>query len=277
MSRDRAQGWQHAKLTGHENETSIEKFVNDNIKDFNIILKKENLKGNAIVGGIYEKSLDSILEDKTKSKTDLFITWEDKTQSNISIKKSLGGQVYLIGTSRFIQGFELLFNQKIPENVKETLFLFFGESNKIDTILEREDIKKLTNSKIYAYQKRKHRLVWETLEIYDNTLSTILIQWFKENIDKITIFCFSSGLVKNKSDWAEFIWYKNLLGENDVDLLIPINELTKKIKANTDKIMKGTMNGGTTIKLPFGFVQWHQGKMQFHHNYDLIKEAIESE
>ena len=86
MSRDRAQGWQHAKLTGHQNETSIEKLVNENINSFNIRLNKANLSGNAIVGGIYEKSLVSILEDKTKSKTDLFIKWEDETQSNISIK-----------------------------------------------------------------------------------------------------------------------------------------------------------------------------------------------
>lgn len=276
MSRDRAQGWQHAKLTGHQNETSIEKLVNENINSFNIRLNKANLSGNAIVGGIYEKSLVSILEDKTKSKTDLFIKWEDETQSNISIKKSLGGQVYLIGTSRFIKGFELLFNQEIPTNVKEALFLFFGESNKIPEILNREDIKKSTDSKIYAYQQRKHRLVWKTLEIYDNNLATALIKWFQENIDKITIFCFSSGLVKNRSDWAEFIWYRNLIGENDIDLLIPINDLIEKIKNKTHLIMEGTVNGGTTIKLPFGFVQWHQGQMQFHHNYDLIKEVINS-
>ena len=33
----------------------------------------------------------------------------------------------------------------------------------------------------------------------------------------------------------------------------------------------GTTNGGTTIQLPFGFVQWHQHQMQFHHNYYKIK------
>ena len=63
-----------------------------------------------------------------------------------------------------------MFNQEIPTNVKEALFLFFGESNKIPEILNREDIKKSTDSKIYAYQQRKHRLVWKTLEIYDNNL-----------------------------------------------------------------------------------------------------------
>ena len=39
-----------------------------------------------------------------------------------------------------------------------------------------------------------------------------------------------------------------------------------------EMIEPGQTRGGTTIKLPFGFVQWHQGQIQFHHNLDLIKK-----
>ena len=43
----------------------------------------------------------------------------------------------------------------------------------------------------------------------------------------------------------------------------------------------GKVGGGTTIQLPFGFVQWHSptkkipGDMQFHHGYEKIKELVD--
>ncbi len=80
-------------------------------------------------------------------------------------------------------------------------------------------------------------------------------------------------MAKNESDWAEFIWYKNLLGEDSMDLLYSIDKLAKLVKVGSVDIIKpGTTGGGTTIQLPFGFVQWHQGKMQFHHKYDKIEK-----
>ena len=36
----------------------------------------------------------------------------------------------------------------------------------------------------------------------------------------------------------------------------------------------GTTNGGTTIQLPFGFVQWHQEQLQFHHQYWKINDLL---
>ena len=39
-------------------------------------------------------------------------------------------------------------------------------------------------------------------------------------------------------------------------------------------ITYGNNNGGTTIQLPFGFVQWHKGQMQFHHSYEKIRNLL---
>ena len=39
-------------------------------------------------------------------------------------------------------------------------------------------------------------------------------------------------------------------------------------------IVPGKTLGGTTIQLPFGFVQWHQGQIQFHHNLDLMRKIL---
>ena len=47
-------------------------------------------------------------------------------------------------------------------------------------------------------------------------------------------------------------------------------------KHASDGTEYGNVGGGTTIQLPFGFVQWHSptkkipGDMQFHHNHEKI-------
>lgn len=275
-SRDRAEGWKHAKVSGHENEELIKHELNTNAslgEEIKKRLKKTSSIRKADVGGLCEESVNSLLGGVTKSKTDLIIEWDNNTSSNISIKKSRGGQVYLIGTTSFMQGYQLQFEEEIPEDVKEALCLFFGEGKDIPSILDEEKFNVHVNEKIRNYELRKKRLVWDSLLIYNENYASSLLQWFNENIDKITTFCFSRGLAKDESDWAEYIWYKNLLGEDSMDLLYSIDELSSLVKAGSEAIIKpGTRGGGTTIQLPFGFVQWHQGKMQFHHSYESIKK-----
>ena len=75
----------------------------------------------ATVGGLRETDVISVFGDKTKSKTDLTIVLKDGNTVNISIKKSWGGQVYLIGVDRFIAGFEKHFDKEIPAQIKELL------------------------------------------------------------------------------------------------------------------------------------------------------------
>lgn len=47
-------------------------------------------------------------------------------------------------------------------------------------------------------------------------------------------------------------------------------------KCMENKAFYGTRTGGSTIQLPFGFVQWHSpkkiipGEIQFHHKYNEI-------
>lgn len=102
------------------------------------------------------------------------------------------------------------------------------------------------------------------------SLYDALIAWFKENIYVITDFCLSKGLALCPDDSATVIWYKNMLSENDIDDMYNISDLCEKAEARKDMITYGTRNGGTTIALPFGFVEWHQGCMQFHHKHESI-------
>ena len=280
MQRNRAEGWQHAKVTGHENESLINEKLENNSKFQKDLLDKLGLEDEKIrfteAGGINETDVDCIFEgEKTKSKTDLKVKLNNNKCINISIKKSTSGQVYLITIDRFIRGFELQYNTKIPDDVKEAIELFWGSSEKTLDIIKQYGISNI------AYQQRKHRLVQETLNNYDSNLSDALLNWFKDNIYNIADFCFSKGLAKDKNEYAEYVWYKNEILENDENLIININDLCKQSFINKDRLVYyGNRGGGTTIQLPFGFVQWHSPKktipgcMQFHHNLKSIKETM---
>ena len=112
-----------------------------------------------------------------------------------------------------------------------------------------------------------------TLKKYDQHLYDSMLNWFIDNIQSIAKLCFSMGAVEDKTEWSEFIWYINLLDEIDLDTIFSIDDICNAITnyANSETFYS-SKNGGTTIQLPFGFVQWHQKQMQFHHMYSkLIK------
>ena len=268
MARDRSAGWTHAKLSGHQNE----KEVCRKIATFTSIkaLNPAHTIKDAEFGGIAEGRVPGILGKATKSKTDITLTWDDDSTTNISLKKSLAGQVYLIKASRFIQGFEMHY-EKIDDLVKMGLLLFFGEHPDVGRILSKH---RSPDRQIQAYQERKERLVWSTMMSFDRATAMALLGWFRAKIGTIADFCFSKGLAADSRDWARYVWYKNLMGEHDVDRLFAIDGLTALCGQNSHLVEVGDRGGGTTIALPFGFVQWHQGQMQFHHRFEDIENLF---
>lgn len=278
-SRTRATGWQHAKLSGHENESDVANLFNN--LDFKIAFQKRlNLKEieSVSVGGICETNVLSVFGDKTKSKTDLTIFTKDGSNINISIKKSKGGQVYLISVDRFISGFEKQFEKPIPQEIKELLYIYFYGSPQTEKLLKNERIIKDESIDIISYQKKHNRLVWKSLYNWDDAKANLLLNWFKTNIGEIAEFCFSRGLAAKKEDWAQYVWYINLLGEDNFDEIYSIDDLKSVLNCHTDYVFPSLQNGGSTTQLPFGFVQWHQCKIQFHHSkqkiFDIIKKYL---
>lgn len=208
---------------------------------------------------------------KTKSKTDMWLFLSNGKRLNVSIKKDPGGQVFLIGIDRFIRGFESQYHKRIPEDVVRALELYFGSA--ADTV----DIVQTYGSTNQSLELRKHRLVADTLMAYDDRLYNALLAWFNRNINELFDFCFSKGLAEHPEDWAHIVWYKNLVGENSFDTMIYLPELAGRIPPAA---AYGTRNGGSTIQLPFGFVQWHSprkvipGNLQFHHTYDKVLQLL---
>ena len=277
--RNRAKGWQHAKLSGHTNESAIGLLLKSSPayqKDFLVkIGRQETAISHVDTGGLHEKNVQGIFGGSTKSKTDIRVFLNDGSLYNISVKKSAGGQVYLIDPFRFMDGFERQYGQRIPEDVERAIRLFWGTDNDVQRIIKLYGTHRL-------YENRKHRLTAETLYVYDPGLCEALLRWFAENMYEVTEFCFSRGLAKNPGDWAEFVWYKNEIGENDLNHIFDIHRLCDAMQkaASPDTVFYGSRLGGTTIQLPFGFVQWHSptktipGCMQFHHNLHKILRIL---
>ncbi len=273
--RNRATGWQHAKLSGHKNEKLVAELTQSNADIQARLLKCAHLSGVSITnvefGGICETDVDCVLGGKTKSKTDMWLHLSNGNKLNVSIKKDESGQVFLIGIDRFIDGFEKQYNTKISDDVKRAISLYFGSAADIVNIIQSFS----TINK--SLELRKHRLVAETLKAYDIRLYNVLLNWINININNLFDFCFSKGLAKNSHDWAHIVWYKNLIGENQFDQMIYLPDIHHKLSATAEY---GTRNGGSTIQLPFGFVQWHSprkvipGDLQFHHSFKKICEFI---
>lgn len=272
--RDRAAGWKHAKLSGHKNEALV-KIRLDTDADFaESFLKRIGRASARIVstsiGGLHETDVPGVNGRKTKSKTDLKVTLDTGETVNVSIKKSLAGQVYFVGARLFIETFEKQFKTQIPKEVCRAIALFWAAAEDAGAIIGSYGDRSCAKS--FALQQKHKSLNATTLRAYDRQLCDALLQWFSDHAYEIAKLSFSMGAACSPGDWSEYVWYINLLEENDTDAIFPIEDLCFAAqRAAKRETCYGTAYGGTTIQLPFGFVQWHQAKMQFHHQYEKVK------
>ena len=275
--RDRATDWQHAKLSGHKNEDLVKEFL-DSDRSFqqhflNRIDRPNSTIKETSIGGLHETNVPSVNGRKTKSKTDLKVYLSSNEVVNISIKKSLGGQVYFVRAGLFIDTFEKQFNTKIPADVQRAINLFWAAADDAVDIIE--EFGDRTNKKNFDLQMRHESVNATTLKAYDEHLYDALLEWFTDNAYELAKLSFSMGAVRDSKEWSDFVWYVNLLGENDTDDIFFIEDICNAVQEIArEETYYGSSFGGTTIQLPFGFVQWHQGQLQFHHNYDKLKNIL---
>lgn len=274
-TRNRADGWRHAKLSGHSNEKIIADKINSD-RAFRERLERRIGNSAKIVqakeGGLNEAWVADVFGGSTKSKADLELVWSDDSKSQVSIKKSKSGQVYLIGVDRFIDGFEHHFGKKIDKRVQRGIRLFFGGDPELPDLLNSASLCGGLDEKIRSYQKRKGRMVWVTLAKYDKAMANDLLQWVRANIGQIFLYSFQRGLASSEENWAQYLWYHNEIESGIEDKLFDVEQVASRLArpAVADQIYVGSQTGGTTIQLPFGFLQWHQAKLQFHHNQGAI-------
>lgn len=276
--RDRASGWKHAKLSGHKNEDLVKELLDTDSEYATDFLRRIDHNGAEIVstsiGGLHETNVSSVTGTrKTKSKTDLKVFLNDNQVINVSVKKSLGGQVYFVRAGLFIDTFEKQFGKRVPDSVQRAINLFWAAADDaVDIIKQYSD---QSNEKNYTLQLRHKSVNATTLKAYSQKLYDDLLMWFIDNAYEIAELCFSMGAVRDKDEWSEFIWYKNMLEENDVDALFSIEDICTAVHSHAKaETYYSATNGGTTIQLPFGFVQWHQRQLQFHHDYSKLVNLL---
>ena len=277
--RDRSTGWQYAKLSGHKNEDLVKMLLDDDKEYARFFLERIGLDRDSIirtsVGGLREKNVPSVAgRRKTKSKTDLKIYLASGNRVNISVKKSTSGQVYYVRPGIFFDTFERQFGRAIPRSVQRAIGLFWAAAD--DAIDIIESYADRSNEGDYDLQVRHNSLNATTLLAYSEELYYGMLNWFSDNAYEIAKLCFSMGAVRDSEEWSDFIWYKNLVGERDLDDIFLIEDICVASANNAeDCTFYGVDNGGTTIQLPFGFVEWHHGQLQFHHKYKRILKLFE--
>lgn len=279
--RNRAQGWKHAKLSGHDNEYKIETLLLANKKFQRQLLNRIGEPNHVITsisgGGLGETRVPSVFAsgELTKPKADMYIHLDDGRTMTFSIKKSLSGQVYLVTIENFIEAYERHFDS-IPEEVKTGIRLYWGSHQSTQDVIDSFGTRK-------KHENHKHRVVADTLKRYDQNVYETFFRWFVDHAGQLAELCFARGGASRRQDWAQYVWYKNQLGETSVDDIFKVKDICSAVRAAAEcKTFFGKVNGGSTIQLPFGFVQWHSpqktipGNIQFHHKYHSLSAIIES-
>jgi hypothetical protein len=279
LGRNRSEGWRHAKLDGHANEELFADLLLKNEELVSTIesqVIKDSPKGTLDVSVDGAKHVDSIFGDKTTSKVDLAINWSSGEQINISLKKSEGGQAWLISVPRFISAVEFHLNHKLDPEVKIGISLFIGGSNLTnyeDYFNQCLDSDKRNNPIIAEQEIHQRRLVATSIESNFPSVWESTLNFFNTNIALITRLSFAQGLAKSEKDAADVIIYNKAADGKSV---FPISRIVKNVSLRTksDPVIAGSKNGGSTLQLPTGSLQMHhpQGEnlLQFRHDYKKI-------
>ncbi len=277
--RNRSEGWSHAKKTGHENESAYGKIIASNHAQLNdVVLSKYD----SIPDGEYDievdgnKKVPSIFDDKTTSKVDIEVFWPSGERMGVSLKKSSGGQAWLVTVPRFFSAVEHYSNRKIDAEVRTGVSLFIGGSN-VDTyeelFTEALNNDKKSNPKMAVQEEHQRRLMATSLQknlpkIWDKT-----IEFFNQNISLITELTFAKGASLNDRDCADVVIYNKITKTKN---FFPIPDLVRKAQdqVKVSPVVAGTRNGGSTLILPTGNMQMHRpsgdNQMQFRHEYARI-------
>ena len=280
--RNRSEGWKHAKVSGHWNEENLSELLRDDeafgravgVRLFGRdVGKPVEVSG----GGSSAAHVEDIFGGSTNGKTDIYVGWSGQNPINLSVKKSVGGQVFLTSVDRFMAGFEFHFGDVVPKRVREMFHLFIGtDKNQCDLIMNGRTYFGPNHKSGDLQELHQHRVLAVTLAHHFPKDWNATLDWTKFNAGKIAEFAFSRGYAKSKTDYATHVWYFVADGAGDeIDCLIPINQIVQHSKSRTTEVITGPRNGGSTILFPFGFLQMHSpqknNQIQLHHSYAKVR------
>ena len=281
--RNRAQGWSHAKKSGHENENIFGDILRGDAGFVRLLERKKfsdksELTPEIVVDGA--KRVPSIFGEETISKVDIEVDWGDSRRMGVSVKKSPSGQVWLVSVDKFIRSIEHYTGHVAAADIKLALALFIGGSNlepHKERYLKALEKDRKDRPKIHSQEARQSRLVADSIQKNFPGVFEQLIELLTANIELVTSLSFSRGLAKSPQDWADVVVYNLVPGEEKVFAIQEMAENARRRLASAC-VEPGPRNGGSTILLPTGFMQMHrpQGEnlVQFHHTYLRVLEIF---
>ncbi|MBM4114367.1 MAG: hypothetical protein FJ252_00630 [Phycisphaerae bacterium] len=289
--RNRSEGWKHAKLSGHDLEQQLKGALESNATRSSELHQDcfglpDSSVPRVVAGGIDAKRGRCVLGGVTPSKTDLVVRWDTGRTAKISLKKSAGGQVWLVTPERFVAGFEAQFGVRVPHAVRTGIRFFIGplSSKEMRDALGGKLPRGPIRSKDGKSQElHQERFVAETLAAIIPNEWNATLEWMRHELPRIAELCFSRGLCADPDAQAEFIWYyirNEASGEVLESRVIPLASIVAAISKMplNSRAAVGPRNGGSTVTLPFGFFQMHRpaggNQVQFHHGLDAIQATL---
>ena len=276
--RDRRQGWQHAKRSGHKYEVQLADELNTNQAP---VLQQmiEAVGGAEFVhadSSFGTSHLTSILGGVTSSKADIVATLFNQSNVGISVKKSNGGQVWIVTYDRFVRGMNY-FGVYLPPKADWVLRALTGETNgqSIQTFAPNAVFSRTTKGVLF--EPRDNRLVCETIANYYPAEWEEFVHFFANNYQLVVDLAFRRGLLDDEDGMADIVYYKQGNGFTIADIMMLENSDFKTLDQNS--------RTKSTLWLPFGFLQVHRPTpsgqpktgpfvLQFHHRLDRILENI---
>ena len=216
-------------------------------------------------------------------KTNLRILWKDGSATNFRTTISDASQIDLHITDNFISEFSSQFNVVIPAKVQEALRLFSGSHPRQKEILSAISVD-YVGAKVRRDVEENYfnRLTLASMYGYDDEMPVQLLEWFRQNCDKIFLFCFAIGAAKDRREMADFMWYKTEEQGDDGFEIFDLRRLAKAIQLAMRSKEKRTsmvrpndeMQIGSTIAFPFGNLQQHENKLQFRHSLKKMRGLV---
>lgn len=281
--RSRSEGWKHAKRSGHRRETDL-------VRELKSDPTFASLIGRKVFGRPVGKLLDAHADGATagfipdvfggtiNGKVDLRASWSGAEEVRFSVKKSAGGQVFLTSVDRFVRGIELQYGERMGASPKRMLELFIGEDRiEVDRVLARDGTGSAGAQRVRKQERHQGRLVAATLaRIFPRDWNN-LMKWMATHAGLVADFCFGRGYACDYKDQATHVWYSLREASSPIDAVTSVGQVAQMSKANAAEIKPGPKNGGSTVVMPFGFLQMHSPKetnqIQFHHNMNLVLRA----
>lgn len=274
--RDRSGGWTFAKKDGHNNERKfasdlgVEPSLLEAVFDheFGPQWKKYGVE----VTSEEQKRVSSIFADKTTSKNDLEFFSSGK-HFGASLKKSPSGQVWLVTTSNFLRALDF-YGGSISSDFEIGLKLFIGGADNLADVQKLYEAGINQGSAHTQTEIRKERLTLETINRISRNIYEEFLEGIRANMSLITTLAFSRGTAINEEDWSTWLIYNKPTVSS-----FRIEDVMGASNRSLEMVSPGPKNGGTTVWLPWGFLQMHrpQGKnlLQFHHKYNAIVKITE--